>query len=103
MSDQPKPKVETSITCATCKGELAEVIYENGTDFRKHMVAVHKESGTVGNKQMVLHIDCADHHITTYECQIGEVQFHMTRKVERESAMRRRLLRESQEHGSTPS
>lgn len=94
MSDQPK--VETSITCDICKGPAAEVVYENMPDFRKHMADVHGESGTKGERQMELHMDCADHHITTWACKVGAVEFHMTRKVERESAMRRRLLRESQ-------
>jgi len=54
------------------------------TEFKEHVLTVHGTNSFKGKKQMVMHLDGSQYHLTTYEWTLDSgLKFHQTIKMAR--------------------
>lgn len=67
-------KAKSAWICPNCPGKPE---FEHRA-FIEHVREIHKLTELKGRRQMQLHLDCADEHVTQYDWTIGELTFHQT-------------------------
>lgn len=67
-SPKDPPKFSNVFDCCDLSFDGPEAI-------KKHLQEVHGITEFKGTRTMQMHLDCSDHHVTSYEWTIGSVKF----------------------------